>query len=198
MTPYQKHAADWKDCERCPLCVRRRRVVLYRGSIPADILFVGEAPGESEDVIGRPFVGPAGRLLDRAIAAAWTEVDQHALHAQYLVTMCWANLVACIPKDSDPKNLSTRKRGEPLPKEIAACAPRLEEFFKICKPKLIVTVGQLSEKESKAKRWDTIAKLATVVHPAAILRMDVSQRGLAEQRAVQVLSDAFFDLVENP
>lgn len=196
MTPYQKHAADWKDCERCPLCVKRRRVVLYRGSIPADILFVGEAPGESEDVIGRPFVGPAGKFLDRAIAAAWSEVDQHALNAQHLFAMCWGNLVACIPKDADSP--STRKRGEPLPNEIAACAPRLEEFFKICKPKLIVAVGQLSEKESKTKRWDAIAKVASVVHPAAILRMDVSQRGLAEQRLVQNLSDAFLDLVENP
>jgi uracil-DNA glycosylase len=69
-TLWSAHVDDWKDCTRCPLHTVRSNVVLARGSIPCDILFVGEAPGRSEDALGKPFVGPAGILLDEMIEDA--------------------------------------------------------------------------------------------------------------------------------
>lgn len=186
MTPYRRLIENWKDCQRCRLCERRKQVVSARGRVPADVVFVGEAPGESEDVLGSPFVGPAGRLLDKMIATA--------LHdAPDVPTMAWWNLVGCIPKDE-----TNRKKGEPRPDEIEACRPRLESFLEICKPRLIVAVGNLAEKQSKAHGWGTgfARNVIHVVHPANLLRQDVSSRGLSIQRVMIQLSDAFADLRE--
>ncbi|GAG10072.1 unnamed protein product, partial [marine sediment metagenome] len=60
----------YKNCRKCGLYEFRRKIVFGRGKVPADILFVGEAPGKSEDLIGEAFVGPSGRLLDMAIKDA--------------------------------------------------------------------------------------------------------------------------------
>ncbi len=65
---YQEYKKQWKGCKRCPLYKTRRKIVHCRGSLPCDIFFLGEAPGDSEDLLGKPFVGPAGKLLDRIIA----------------------------------------------------------------------------------------------------------------------------------
>jgi DNA polymerase len=170
-TRFQLHRDKWRDCDLCQLCNVRTKVVIARGSVPADVLFVGEAPGASEDVVGSPFVGPAGRLLDHIIEAAIEE--QHS----------WAmtNLVCCIPKDLGGD------KGEPPKESILACRPRLMEFMELCRPRLIICVGQLS------KRWtpevDDIPK-ASILHPAAILRMDAGQRPLAIKRCVVAVSDA--------
>ena len=179
-SPYQVLVAAWKDCRRCPLAAGRKQVVFARGSIPARVLFVGEGPGDSEDVLGQPFVGPAGQLLDRQIAAALSDLGTQA------PTMAWFNIVGCIPKDGDG-----RKRGEPWPAEIEACSPRLDRFITICKPELIVCVGQIAMKEGRKKAWPSVIE---IVHPAAILKADISQRGLMYQRAVVQLADAFSTL----
>ena len=67
MTRYSLFVEKWKDCRDCYLCETRNRIVFARGTIPADVLFLGEAPGESENVTGVPFDGPAGNLLDAII-----------------------------------------------------------------------------------------------------------------------------------
>lgn len=190
-TPWGKHVAQWINCQRCPLCKVRKNVVLARGSIPADVLLIGEGPGESEDVIGQPFVGPAGKLLDNLIEQALMSVQ--STEGEPTIRIAWTNIVACIPKSEETK----RKNAEPLPKEIDACAPRLEELISLAKPKLIIAVGDVAAKEGKRRGWDKIAKVVHIIHPARLLRLDVSQLGLQVQRCRIQLTDALASLVEN-
>lgn len=183
-TPYALLKRDWIDCQRCELCNVRKKVVLARGSIPADILFCGEAPGESEDCIGSPFVGPAGKLLDKQIG----EALDNTIGQQ--TRLCFTNLIACIPR----LETTGRKKVEPLPEEIEACRPRLDRMIEIAKPKLIVCVGELAEKEAKKQNWEERAKVVKIMHPAAILRADVVRQRLDYQRVVVTLEQAFSEL----
>ena len=173
---WEVHRQRWSSCTRCPLCERRTHVVLARGKVPAEILFVGEAAGMSEDVIGIPFVGPAGHLLDYII--------EQALDGQY--DYCMTNLVACIPLDE-----SGSKAGEPPAESIRACAPRLNELVIMCKPELVVFVGKLPEKwfDSCVPNQQELRRVS-LVHPAAILRAEEAQKGLAIQRNIVTLADA--------
>lgn len=180
MTEYQMFAERWRDCTACRLCEGRKRVVLARGSVPCDVLFVGEAPGESEDVLGRPFAGPAGHLLDAVLREA---VPQH-------VRYCLTNLVCCIPRDE-----SGGKAHEPDDPEVRACSVRLLEFVGLCRPRLIVCVGRLARDWldplwKKAIPVDGAVVRVDIVHPAAILRMTTAQRGLAVKRCVVTLANA--------
>ena len=180
MTPYQKHKQKWGKCRRCLLSRRRKSVVLCRGRIPAPILFIGEAPGSSEDVLGKPFVGPAGKLLDYVLNLA--------LDGQW--DYCITNLVACYPKIEKERGIN-----EPPKEAIQKCAPRLQEVVEMCKPKLIVCLGSLSTKYAKMSiECSVYVKWLDLIHPAAILRMDVSQKGLAIQRSIVALEDAVTSL----
>jgi uracil-DNA glycosylase len=167
---FREYVDRWKSCKMCLLCEKRKRVVIARGSIPADVLFIGEAPGDSEDVVGMPFVGPAGRLLEDIISDSLGD-------STYAMT----NLVCCIPKDAGSA------KGEPPKEAILACRPRLLEFVKLCQPDVIVCVGQL------AQRWvpeiGGIPQTA-ITHPAAILRMELAQKPLAVKRCVVAIRDA--------
>ena len=147
---YRLHVRTWKDCQDCPLCGIRRQVVFARGELPAHILFIGEAPGESENAIGYPFVGAAGDLLDDMLEAVIPPILTYAI----------TNIVACYPNDE------TRLRA-PTRQEALACRPRLSELIAVCQPKLIVTLGQI------AKRYLPPTKLPVccLIHPAAILRL---------------------------
>ena len=186
---YQQHVRDWKDCTRCELHETRQKVVLCRGSVPCDVLFVGEAPGESENVIGQPFVGPAGKLLDEIVKRAW----------QGITNISWAmtNLVACIPRDMDEGG----KTAEPDVDSVQACAPRLQEFVIISKPRLIVCVGSVSRDWLDSKYKGNIRleddrgliQQVDIAHPAYILRLNVAQRGLAMQRCVVTIRNAIED-----
>lgn len=138
ISPWKLHKFEWQHCELCDLCEHRRKVVLARGSLPAEVLFIGEAPGPSEDSIGEPFVGPAGHFLDGMLQRAGFNVCDHG---ERPVTRCFTNLVGCIPKDEENK-----KFAEPPKHAILACSPRLLELVAMCKPKVIVCVGKLSEK----------------------------------------------------
>jgi uracil-DNA glycosylase len=174
-TPYDKHRMRWTNCQHCSLSKTRQHVVLCRGWIPADILFVGEAPGASEDVLGKPFRGPAGHLLDQII-------EQSIPHG---LTYCITNLVACIPLDDNKSKVA-----EPPEDAIKACAPRLQEVYNLCRPRLLVYVGKLASKWFRPGSSGTVPSIVEIVHPAAILRMDVSQRGLTVQRSIIALEDA--------
>ncbi len=120
---------DWEDfrakvltCTACGLCDGRTNVVFGEGSLDADLMFVGEAPGRDEDVQGRPFVGRAGKLLDdmiRAMGFAREEV--------YI-----ANVLKCRP----PNNR------DPEPVEVAACLPYLHHQIERIRPKVICTLGR--------------------------------------------------------
>ena len=179
----------------------KARVVLYKGTLPCDLLFIGEAPGESENVLGRPFVGPAGKLLDSIIedavgglvlgAGAITEND---ISDGEPVRCAFTNVVGCIPRESDGE-----KAKEPEHEQILCCQGRLAEFVKLANPRLIVCIGALARdytdpmlKDACPIRED-VPRVA-ITHPAAILRANVTNRGLMRQRCVVTLRNAVLEL----
>lgn len=225
---WELHVKDWKHCERCELAADRKHVCLGRGDIPADVLFCGEAAGQSENVLGRPFVGPAGQLLDLVIQRtlglhSWcsacleekgTKVfqrhstsgvtcpDGHGGADGVALTYFLTNLVGCIPYERDEDG-KLGKAAEPEDSSIKACAPRLIEIIDICQPKLVVCVGKLAEDwlanenvhmKRHIKGFTHQFKTVNITHPAAILRANVSQRGLAVQRCVVTINTALTDI----
>ena len=179
MSPYQEHKKRWLQCRECGYCETRRNVVLVRGKVPAEVLFVGEAPGASENVLGKPFCGPAGQLLDQIIERG---IDGQA---DYALT----NLVGCIPIEDG----TVTKAGAPSEESILACQDRLEEIINLVNPNVIVRVGKLATKWLP-KLFDIDVACVDMIHPAAILRMDASQKPLAVQRCVVTLEDIAYPI----
>ncbi len=149
---------NWKKCRRCGLWAIRRNVVYGSGQLPADILFVGEAPGKEEDLLGEPFVGPSGRLLRRAISDALRMAGKDPENPP---TIYITNIVACRPSDS---------RGgpnrAPIIEESNACSPRLAEIASECKPRLVVLLGKVAQRECH----QMFPRALALVHPAFLLR----------------------------
>jgi DNA polymerase len=169
-------AALAHDCARCKLVSGRTQVVFGVGREDADLLFVGEGPGQQEDLQGEPFVGRAGRLLTQLI-------ESIGMHRSDVYI---ANVVKCRP----PGNR------DPQPDEIEACAPWLDRQLSVIRPRVIVTLGNfatkllLDTKDGITKlrgrgfpfsRAGVDATLIPTLHPAAVLRGG-GQR-LAEVRA---------------
>ena len=184
---YKLHVSEWKDCNRCELALTRGRVVIGRGALPADIVFIGEAPGASENVVGIPFVGPAGKLFDQIITRA---IPDGAF--TYAIT----NLVGCIPRNDEGNKI-----GQPDADHIEACSSRLKEFVEMANPKLIVRVGKLATDFTQPMYKHTVKfksgiRMASIDHPAHILRMTIAQQGMATQRAVVVIKNALEELGE--
>ena len=113
-----------KSCTACDLAKQRTQVVPGEGDAHAEIMFIGEGPGYHEDQQGRPFVGPAGKLLDEFIASIGLKREQVYI----------ANVVKCRP----PGNR------DPLPGEIEACKHWLDGQIELINPKVIVTLGRHS------------------------------------------------------
>jgi len=111
-------------CRKCGLCETRNTVVFGEGNLHADIMFIGEGPGQREDEQARPFVGPAGKLLDSMIEGIGLKRKDVYI----------ANIVKCRP----PKNR------DPLPEEQEACLPYLRKQVAIIKPKIIICLGRIS------------------------------------------------------
>ena len=117
---------DCLACQRCPLHTTRHNVVFGQGAENAEVLFVGEGPGQSEDEQGLPFVGRSGQLLDKYLFA----IDLARASNCYI-----ANIVKCRP----PQNR------DPLPAESEACMPWLREQFRLLRPK--IEIGRASCRE---------------------------------------------------
>lgn len=179
MSAWTDHVTRWKDCSACALCYQRDRICLARGVVPCDVLFIGEAPGASEDARGVPFDGPAGSLLDKIIGRALSPTVTYAL----------TNLVCCFPREA-----KERGENEPEHNEILACRPRLIEFINIAQPKLIVCVGSLAAEY--IDHHDNVP-CVDIVHPAAILRMPLAQKQMAVQKTVVVLRRAVEDMLQS-
>ena len=113
--------AELGDCRRCSLCTLRHRLVFGEGNPHAELVFVGEAPGADEDAQGRPFVGRAGELLTRIIAAMELKREE--------VYIC--NILKCRP----PGNRN------PQPEEIAACEPFLIRQIEAIRPRVLCALG---------------------------------------------------------
>lgn len=151
-------------CESCHGCIlgeTRTNLVFGRGAENATIMFVGEAPGEKEDLSGEPFVGAAGKLLDKYLE--YVELGEK----DYYI----ANIIKCRP----PKNR------DPKPEEEDACIGFLREQLSVIKPKIIVCLGRIAAKRiikedfkiteehgKWFKKGDYV--ICAVFHPAAILR----------------------------
>ena len=149
------------ECRKCALCETRTQTVFADGGGTARLVFVGEAPGRDEDLKGLPFVGRAGQLLDKMIAAIQLRRED--------VYIC--NVLKCRP----PENRT------PLPEEVEQCRPYLEQQLSLVKPALICALG-LSAVQALLKTKASMASmrgrtfeykgipLIPTYHPAALLR----------------------------
>jgi uracil-DNA glycosylase len=115
-----------RDCTRCPLSQTRTKVVFGAGNADADLMFVGEAPGQQEDLQGIPFVGRAGKLLDQLLGEVGLERDDV--------------FIANVLKSRPPGNR------DPAPEEIEACKPYLFTQVELIEPKVICTLGNFATK----------------------------------------------------
>ena len=120
------YADEAAGCTRCPLAEGRTQVVFGVGNPDADLLFVGEAPGFHEDQQGIPFVGQAGKLLDKLLGGIGLERSDIFI----------ANVLKCRP----PQNR------DPQPEEIASCEPHLFRQIELIQPKLVATLGNFATK----------------------------------------------------
>lgn len=209
---FAKHVADWHKCRNCPLYKGRSHTALYRGHLPCDVLFIGEAPGPSEDALGVPFVGDAGRLLDLLVDLAFNAAGIYKANPnpplddlfkgapKGVLSVGITNIVACFPRAPDPEGLSSGTIRPPNLEEAKACSPRLAEIITLATPRLIVTLGQearkylphafgaVSPKEYTSPQGPALLNLP---HPSAMNRMEnLSQRALAEKRFVLSLTEA--------
>lgn len=151
---FRVHQTDWLNCERCPLHKDRQNVCLVRGTLPCKVLFIGEAPGSSEDATGVPFIGPSGKLLDKLIADSFSSRKY-----TYAIT----NILGCVPW-KDRANAEVRP---PEKAEATQCRNRVWSILDIAKPTAIVEVGK-----SASKYAPTGFDIATlqIFHPAYLLR----------------------------
>jgi DNA polymerase len=157
-------------CRGCGLFRHATQTVFGEGEPQARIMLVGETPGDREDVVGRPFVGPAGQLLDRALHAAG--IDRSAVYVTNVVKhFKW-----------EPRG-KRRLHKRPSPSEIAACMPWLNMEIELVRPEIIVCLGATAGQALLGKSFSVMRDrgrfsasrhapfvLATV-HPSALLRI---------------------------
>jgi uracil-DNA glycosylase len=158
-------------CQACPLWKTGTQTVFGEGAAKAEVMFVGEQPGDQEDKAGKPFVGPAGKLFDRALEEAG--IDRSAVYVTNAV-----------------KHFKWQARGKrrihqkPNWSEIAACRPWLDAELAVVKPRVLVALGATAAQAllgrqfrvTKERGMPVQSELAPIaiatVHPSAILRSD--------------------------
>jgi DNA polymerase len=161
--------AQVRGCVKCPLCNSRTQTVFGEGAVDARLMFIGEGPGFKEDQSGRPFVGPAGELLNRMIGAMGLAREQVYI----------ANIVKCRAFMPGPP----QKDRAPAPDEVAACSPYLEQQVGTIRPQVIVTLGlpatqfvlqnklSMSRQRGNWAAWHGI-KVMPTWHPSYLLRRE--------------------------
>lgn len=162
MATWEELRQECLNCRKCGLCQTRTNVVFGVGKEDAEVMFIGEGPGQQEDLKGEPFVGRSGQLLDKLMAT----VDLFRDRNIYI-----ANTVKCRP----PQNR------DPLPEEQEACSAWLDSQIALMRPKIIVCVGRISAQRYISKDFrvtkehglfydrNGILYMGTF-HPAALLR----------------------------
>lgn len=149
------------NCRACTLCGGRTNLVFGVGNEQAELMFIGEGPGEQEDLQGVPFVGPAGKLLDSMLEMI--DLDRSQVYI--------ANIVKCRP----PHNR------DPKPEEMTACRPWLERQIALVNPKLIVCLGRIAATAMiradfritrEHGQWFEVngRRILATFHPSALLR----------------------------
>ena len=158
-----------RDCTACHLYKRATQTVFGEGPKHATIMLVGEQPGDSEDVAGKPFVGPAGKILDRALAEAG--INRNEVYVTNAVKhFKW-----------EPRG-KRRIHQKPNSREIAACRPWLEAELRLVKPRLLVCLGstagqtlfgpsfRVTRERGKVLSSKLASKVVATVHPSSLLR----------------------------
>jgi len=150
----------WETCCKCLIGKLAHRHVLWSGEFKPQIIFIGEGPGRVEDVFGKPFVGPAGKLLRLAISIAEERSENKP-------TMGFTNLIACRPA----QDIGALNR-QPSLTEIHNCRPRLIALLQKMRPKVVVFCGRLPFELGKPvlALAQVEAQIFEIPHPAAILR----------------------------
>jgi uracil-DNA glycosylase len=169
-------------CKGCPLYVNATQTVFGEGLKRSEMMFVGETPGDKEDVEGRPFVGPAGRLLDRAMEEAG--IDRTRAYV--------TNVVKHFKYERVGKR---RKHKKPNADEIMACRPWLEAELSVVKPSVLVLLGataakallgssfKVTQQRGSFVESDLPADVTATVHPSSILR---ARDGAARDREYEM------------
>jgi uracil-DNA glycosylase family protein len=172
---------DAADCTRCDLYKNATQTVFGEGPAAADVMLVGEQPGDKEDLAGAPFVGPAGRLLDEALQAAG--IDRDRVYVTNAV-----------------KHFKWEPRGKrrihktPNRAEVLACSYWFDRELTIVRPRIVVALGgtaakallgpkvQVTKSRGQFLEWDREPMITVTVHPSSILRApdDVSRRRAKE------------------
>lgn len=161
MKTWEELENECKSCTACPLSETRTNCVFGAGSKSASLMFVGEAPGEKEDLSGIPFVGAAGKLLDKYLCAVGIDRDEVYI----------ANILKCRP----PKNR------DPLPSEQDMCIEYLRDQVRLIRPKIIVCLGRIAAMRLIDPGYKITKEhgifverggftMTAVYHPAALLR----------------------------
>ena len=166
-------------CRACPLWQRGTQTVFGEGDRHAPLMFVGEQPGNEEDLAGRPFVGPAGKLLDRALADA--RIDRRRVYVTNVVKhFKW-----------EPRG-KRRIHAKPSASEIAACRPWLEAELELVKPDVLVCLGATAAQALLGRQFRVsvdrgrfvssplASRVLATVHPSAILRAPDDETRRAE------------------
>jgi uracil-DNA glycosylase len=162
-------AAAAKGCTACHLYKRATKTVFGEGPKGAPMMFVGEQPGDYEDVAGKPFVGPAGKIMDRALEEVG--IDRKDVYVTNAVKhFKW-----------EPRG-KRRIHQKPNSREIAACRPWLEAELRLVKPKLVVCLGatagqalfgpsfRVTRERGKVLSSKLAPKVVATVHPSSLLR----------------------------
>jgi DNA polymerase len=182
MSSLEEIAAEVAGCTACSLAKSRLKTVPGEGPAGANVMFIGEAPGWHENQQGRPFVGPAGQLLEELLGSVGLTRKQVFI----------ANVVKCRPSNNR----------DPLPEEISACAHFLDAQIAAIKPKIVVTLGRYSMAkffpgESISKIHGVARKRGGVIyfamyHPAAALHQPTLKQVLFAdmQKLPQLLAEA--------
>jgi DNA polymerase len=167
--PSLKHASE--DCKGCDLYKVGTQTVFGEGKVPSDLMFVGEVPGDNEDLEGRPFVGPAGKLFDRALEEAGIDRDMTYV----------TNVVKHFKWHPAPRG-KRRIHDKPNAAEIRACSPWLGAELKLVHPRILVCLGATAAQNLLGKdfrvtkqrgEWvtsDHAERTMATLHPSAILR----------------------------
>jgi DNA polymerase len=160
-----------QECRGCPLHARATRAVFGEGPVPAPVMLVGEQPGDQEDKQGAPFVGPAGRVLDRALAAAGIPREQ-AYVTNAVKHFKW--------KERGPRRIHDK----PSWTEQMACLPWLEAELALVRPRALVLLGataaqsllgrgfRVTQSRGRPLESDLAELVLATIHPSAVLRAE--------------------------
>jgi uracil-DNA glycosylase family protein len=170
-----------RECRACDLYKRGTQTVFGEGPRRAEVMMVGEQPGDAEDLAGQPFVGPAGKLLDRALVEAG--IDRGIVYVTNVVKhFKW-----------EPRG-KRRIHAKPNSAEIAACRPWLETEIALVKPRVLVLLGataaqallgrgfKVSEQRGMFVRSPIAPRVTATVHPSSILRAPDEDSRRAEMK----------------